>query len=72
MGMRLAHIPAFKADFIPSQVEVVIGKHLDNLLVESIQEVPGGFWGRVDRPKFTGGQQKDFNHSTTFKDGSLN
>ena len=58
--MRLAHIPASKADFVPSQVEVLIGKHLDNLLVESSQKVPGGFWGRVDRPKFTGGGQKDF------------
>ena len=60
MGMRLVHIPASKADFIPSQVEVFIRKHLDDLLVEGSQKIPGGFRGRVDGPKLTGGEQKDF------------
>ena len=60
MGMRLVYIPACKADFIPSQVEIFIGKHLDDLLVESCQKVPGGFRGWVDGPKLTGGEQKDF------------
>ena len=59
MGMRLVHIPASKADFIPSHVEVFIRKHLDNLLEESCQKVPGGLWGWVDGPKLTGSEQKD-------------
>ena len=44
-------LPAFEADFISSQVDVVILEDLDHLCEELLQERPGGLWDGVNRSK---------------------
>jgi len=47
-------LPACEADFVPTQVKVLIRKHFDDLLEQGSQKVPGGFHSGVDGTKLAG------------------
>ena len=44
----ISHVPAVEADFISTQVKVVVGEHMCNLSEELLQESPSSVKDRVD------------------------